>query len=132
MKPPAAANTPLLLTVTYSDRSGKKYTSRRTVGLPRQALAATDADTADESTYYQSTGVRKAVVLARYVDLLRCALRTLPRSAAAGLAMQNGMRMGRALGLLMQGCRVLQHGPVVHIDRADPAFLRCAAQELAV
>ena len=44
---------------------------RRTVALPPQALAATAAPTADSSAYYQSTGVRKAVVLARYMDLVR-------------------------------------------------------------
>ncbi|GAB4821980.1 hypothetical protein N2152v2_009026 [Parachlorella kessleri] len=72
MRPPTGgANTPLLLTVTYKDRTGQVAASRRTVALPPQALAATAAPAAESSAYYQSTGVRKAVVLARYIDLIR-------------------------------------------------------------
>ena len=64
LQPPAGgANTPLQLTVTYTDRSGKTATSQRTVGLP--------AKKAGDGGMYQSTGVRKAVLLARYVDSLQ-------------------------------------------------------------
>ncbi|GAB4821981.1 hypothetical protein N2152v2_009027 [Parachlorella kessleri] len=64
LQPPAGgANTPLKLTVTYTDRSGKAATSQRTVGLP--AMKAGDGGV------YQSSGVRKAVLLARYVDSLQ-------------------------------------------------------------
>ena len=64
MRPPAAANTPLQLTVTYTDREGKGATSKRTVGLPSGLGEAGQGQ-------YESSGVRKAVALARYVDILK-------------------------------------------------------------
>jgi len=55
---------PLGLQVTYSDRKGEQHASQRTVALPQQVLGGTQG-------YYQSTGVRKAVLLSRYTDLVR-------------------------------------------------------------
>lgn len=56
---------PLSLQATYSDRDGKAYSTERSVALPPEALQGGGAP------YAQSTGVRKAVLLARYSDLLR-------------------------------------------------------------
>ena len=71
MAPPAAAAgssnaAPLNLAVTYTDRSNQSYTSRRTVGAAPELLA-----TESDGDFYQSTGVQKAVLLARYTDLIR-------------------------------------------------------------
>lgn len=57
---------PLVLDVSYTDRSGNTTTSKRSVDVSPQALG-----TANGTQYFQSTGVRKAVLLARYTDLLR-------------------------------------------------------------
>lgn len=57
---------PLALQATYTDREGKRYESARRVDLPPEALQQGGG-----GTYAQSTGVRKAVLLARYTDLLR-------------------------------------------------------------
>ena len=68
LAPPAAgANAPLQLAVTYSDRGGREHATRRTVGLPAEALAATAAG---EQPFYGSTGVQKAVLLVSLVALL--------------------------------------------------------------
>ncbi len=65
MAPPeGGANTPLQLAVSYTDRAGNRSTSRRTVGLPGSGLEA-------DGGQYESSGVRKAVLLARYVDILK-------------------------------------------------------------
>lgn len=64
MKPPSTANTPLELAVSYTDRAGKAATSRRTVALPGGLGANAEAE-------YESSGVHKAVLLARYTDLLK-------------------------------------------------------------
>ena len=60
--PPSGSNTPLQLAVTYSDRSGQRYATRRTVGLPAGAVAAAAGG---EEPFYGSSGVRKAVLLVR-------------------------------------------------------------------
>lgn len=56
---------PLNLQASYSDRQGKNYASKRLVSIPEPAL------TTGAGPFYQSTGVRKAVLLARYTDLVR-------------------------------------------------------------
>lgn len=66
MRPPAAANTPLQLMVSYEDRSGAKASFRRTVALP----AGVAGDGGGLPVAYDSSGVRKAVALARYADML--------------------------------------------------------------
>ncbi|PRW59844.1 transcription elongation factor SPT5-like protein 1 [Chlorella sorokiniana] len=73
LRPPAkGANTPLRLAVTYSDREGKQFRSERTVALPAGFTAAAAASSGEAPmSYYQSTGVRKAVLLARYTDMLQ-------------------------------------------------------------
>ena len=52
---------PLTLTVTYEDRNGTQHTSQRAVSFP--------ADMSSE--LYGSPGVEKAVLLARYTDLIQ-------------------------------------------------------------
>jgi Ca-activated chloride channel homolog len=62
---PAAA--PLVLAMSYVGRSGQAEASRRAVSLPDQILLGRGAG----SGFYESKGVRKAVLLARYTDLLK-------------------------------------------------------------
>ncbi|PSC74536.1 Cell surface [Micractinium conductrix] len=74
MRPPTAgaASRPLALTVAYSDRTGKSFSTQRAVELPAGlAAAAAGGGGAGFLTYYQSSGVRKAVLLARYADMLQ-------------------------------------------------------------
>lgn len=59
----ASANAPLKLSVSYTDRAGSSHNSLRSVELPEQLTNGLE--------FYQSTGVEKAVVLARYTDLLQ-------------------------------------------------------------
>ncbi|KAL4859210.1 Sister chromatid cohesion protein PDS5 B-B [Chlorella vulgaris] len=68
MRPPTAGNAPLQLTVTYTDRAGQTFSNQRTVAVPEEVLPAA-ADGGD-GTYFDSNGVRKAVLLARYTDIL--------------------------------------------------------------
>lgn len=42
--------------------------TKRTVGIPTEFMAARAGG---DASYYQSTGVQKAVTLARYTDLLQ-------------------------------------------------------------
>lgn len=58
-----APNAPLQLSVTYTDRAGVAHNTLRMVELPTEI--------ANDEEFYQSTGVEKAVALARYVDLLQ-------------------------------------------------------------
>ena len=44
--------------------------SKRTVAIPPGLTAAASSSAAAPISYYQSTGVQKAVTLARYTDLL--------------------------------------------------------------
>lgn len=67
-----AENIPLVLSVTWEDRAGVAGAANRTVGLPGPDVPLSSS--AGNSSYpgvYESSGVRKAVVLARYVDLLK-------------------------------------------------------------
>jgi hypothetical protein len=70
MQPPpgAAANVPLQLAVTYTDRSNQTSVTRRTVGIPPALLGGEEGQA---EGFYQSSGVRKAVLLARYTDLMK-------------------------------------------------------------
>lgn len=72
MRPPpgttAATAPPLRLAARYKDRSGQQYNTVRTVEVP---AAAAEAATTGRP-YFHSTGVRKAVLLARLVDALQC------------------------------------------------------------
>eukprot|EP00887_Chlorella_sp_A99_P006595 scaffold3.g6595.t1 len=71
MAPPkgAAANAaPLSLAVTYADRAGQSHSSVKSVDVSGATAAANAAGAAG---YFESTGVEKAVMLARYVDLMR-------------------------------------------------------------
>ena len=73
MKPPpagAGAPAPLALTVTYRDRTGTPFSSRKDVPLPDWVQAGTGAG-APAAPVYESSGIRKAVALARYVDALQ-------------------------------------------------------------
>ncbi|KIZ06136.1 hypothetical protein MNEG_1821 [Monoraphidium neglectum] len=54
---------PLKLSAQYTDRSGKKFTTARTVQVPAAAKSG--------AAYFQSSGVRKAVALARLSDALQ-------------------------------------------------------------
>lgn len=80
--PPA----PLTVSVTYRDRSGQPFASNKEVPLPGWALGAAaagaeagegaggagPAEAAEAAEgLFQSTGIRKAVALARYVDALQ-------------------------------------------------------------
>eukprot|EP00887_Chlorella_sp_A99_P004125 scaffold23.g4125.t1 len=81
--PPAGADSqPLSLAVSYTDRANATFTSRRTVGIPAALLAAQQAGGGGgasegpflppaEDSFFQSSGVRKAVALARYSDLMQ-------------------------------------------------------------
>ena len=53
-----------------ADRGGQARTSQRTVAVPPQARAGVAAQQGSPAAYYQSNGVEKAVLLARYTDLL--------------------------------------------------------------
>lgn len=57
---------PLILDVSYTDRAGYTSTSKRTVKLPAEEISLSKT-----VPYFQSSGVRKAVLLARYTDLVR-------------------------------------------------------------
>ncbi|KAL4425226.1 hypothetical protein ABPG75_009242 [Micractinium tetrahymenae] len=57
---------PLRLAARYCDRAGKQYNTLRVVQVPPGA-----ADTAAGAAFFQSSGVRKAAVLARLVDALQ-------------------------------------------------------------
>ena len=48
-------------------RSGQRYTALLTVAMPAEGAAAA----ADDDPLYQSSGVRKAVALARLTDALQ-------------------------------------------------------------
>ncbi len=61
---------PLFLDASYTDRTGKKYTSKLQVDALSTSVYQARSTSAG-SQYYQSSGVRKAVLLARYTDLLR-------------------------------------------------------------
>ncbi|GAB4813065.1 hypothetical protein N2152v2_000111 [Parachlorella kessleri] len=73
----AEAPAPLSLTATYRDRSLQLFSCSRRVPIPPALLAgnATAAAVSEEAgavePLFQSTGVRKAVALARYVDALQ-------------------------------------------------------------
>ena len=75
----APAPTPLSLTATYRDRALQLFSCSSRVPIPPALLmgAATAAADAGEpgaaavEPLFQSTGVRKAVALARYVDALQ-------------------------------------------------------------
>ena len=60
-----ATAVPLNLEASYSDRQGKTYSTKRAVSISESAL------TSGSGAFYQSSGVRKAVLLARYTDLVR-------------------------------------------------------------
>lgn len=61
---------PLYLGASYTDRTGQKYSSKLEVdALSTSVYQARLANAG--SQYFQSSGVRKAVLLARYTDLLR-------------------------------------------------------------
>eukprot|EP00887_Chlorella_sp_A99_P005282 scaffold1.g5282.t1 len=64
----AAAAPPLRLSARYADRAGNCHDSLRAVEVPAAAAAAL----AETGAYYQSSGVRKAVAMARLVDALQC------------------------------------------------------------
>ena len=75
----APAPAPLSLTATYRDRSLQLFSCSRRVPIPPELLAGAvngaampgqEAAAAVEPLF-QSTGVRKAVALARYVDALQ-------------------------------------------------------------
>ncbi|KAL4435599.1 hypothetical protein ABPG77_002562 [Micractinium sp. CCAP 211/92] len=57
---------PLRLAARYCDRAGKQYNTVREVQVPAGA-----GDAAPGASFFQSSGVRKAVVLARLVDALQ-------------------------------------------------------------
>lgn len=61
---------PLILDASYTDRAGKKYTSKLQVDAFSTSVNEAPSTTASNQ-YYQSSGVRKAVLLARYTDLVR-------------------------------------------------------------
>lgn len=65
--PEGVTSAPLALQASYSDRGGQNHTSERTVAFPKEALTSGVGGYA----YFQSTGVRKAVLLSRYSDLMR-------------------------------------------------------------
>ena len=66
--PPGGINAlPLQLNVGYTDRAGQRFNSARTVALPAEALGGGGGGGA----FYESSGVRKAVLLSRYTDLVR-------------------------------------------------------------
>ncbi|KAL4420138.1 hypothetical protein ABPG77_010354 [Micractinium sp. CCAP 211/92] len=67
MSPPQGGSRPLLLAVGYTDREGQQYSTKRTVGLPQQAA---EAASGGGGTFFESSGVEKAVLLARYTDIL--------------------------------------------------------------
>ena len=73
LKTPSDASVPLQLQVTYTDRAGVQHVSKRTVGIPQSVRSALQpgAGGTGDLAFYQSTGVRKAVLLARYTDLVR-------------------------------------------------------------
>ena len=50
------------LTVTYEDRSGKRYSSEESVVIPSGL---------GDKEYYDNTGIRKGIVLTRYENLLK-------------------------------------------------------------
>ena len=64
--PEAGANAvPLTLDASYTNRNGERFTTKRDVALPAETL------TTGAGPFYQSTGVRKAILLARYTDISR-------------------------------------------------------------
>ena len=66
--PPAGGDAPppLAITVSYRDRNMAPFSSRKAVLLPDWVRAGAGA-----VPVFQSTGVRKAVALARYMDALQ-------------------------------------------------------------
>ncbi|KAI3434996.1 hypothetical protein D9Q98_003048 [Chlorella vulgaris] len=82
MRPPPGTTLhtapPLRLSARYVDRAGKQYESLRVVEVPPEAVPVSDSHAEGGSAvactpaYFQSSGVRKAVVLARLVDALQC------------------------------------------------------------
>ena len=54
------SNDELKLVLTYSDRDGKKYEIEKTVTFPE-----------DKKEFYEDSGIRKAILLARYADLMK-------------------------------------------------------------
>lgn len=73
LKPPSDVSEPLQLQVTYTDRAGVQHVSKRTVGIQQSVRSALQPGMggSGDLAFYQSTGVRKAVLLARYTDLVR-------------------------------------------------------------
>ncbi|KAL4458688.1 hypothetical protein ABPG75_013553 [Micractinium tetrahymenae] len=66
MAPPQGGSRPLQLAVGYTDREGRQYSTKRTVAFPQQAASAA----AGGGSFFESSGVEKAVLLARYADML--------------------------------------------------------------
>ncbi|KAL4458691.1 hypothetical protein ABPG75_013556 [Micractinium tetrahymenae] len=66
MAPPQGGSRPLQLAVGYTDREGRQYSTKRTVAFPQQAASAA----AGGGSFFESSGVEKAVLLARYTDIL--------------------------------------------------------------
>ncbi|KAL6767183.1 CGL127B [Auxenochlorella protothecoides x Auxenochlorella symbiontica] len=66
---PAAANTPLQLVASYRDRTA--FVRKRPASNTTRTVPAGDLGATGPGASYQSSGVRKAILLARYTDLLR-------------------------------------------------------------
>lgn len=62
LKKNSNSSSDMKLTVTYEDRSGKKYSSEESVVIPNEL---------GNKEYYDNTGIRKGIVLTRYVNLLK-------------------------------------------------------------
>lgn len=62
LKKNSNGNSDMKLTVTYEDRSGKKYSSEEAVVIQNGL---------EDKEHYDNTGIRKGIVLTRYVNLLK-------------------------------------------------------------
>lgn len=65
------APAPLRLAAMYRDRSLQQFSSAKEVPIPPALLAGAAGGAAGVAPLYQSSGVRKAVALARYADALQ-------------------------------------------------------------
>lgn len=66
---PLAVNTPLQLVASYRDRTA--FVRKRPASATTRTVPAANLGSAGSGASYQSSGVRKAILLARYTDLLR-------------------------------------------------------------
>ena len=72
------ANINVEIVVTFEDRNGKKYKTEQIVTLDGNEkdknandMIEDDDDEEEENDFYDNTGIRKAILLCRYVDLMK-------------------------------------------------------------